>query len=92
MYTFYHDAIVSFYRVGVSTRAHKRNDQRLDTCLRRGFSQSPGYRKSVSKHTPANRQSIPIAIFMQGDNNKKQLAMNIAGVRIADASRIELVL
>jgi hypothetical protein len=40
---------------------------------------------------PANRQSIPIAIFMQG-NNKKQLAMNIADVRIADASRIELVL
>jgi hypothetical protein len=29
---------------------------------------------------------------MQGDNNKKQLAMNIADVRIADASRIELVL
>jgi hypothetical protein len=40
---------------------------------------------------PANRQSIPIAIFMQGNNNK-ELAMNIAGVRIADASRIELVL
>jgi hypothetical protein len=29
---------------------------------------------------------------MQGNNNKKELAMNIAGVRIADASRIELVL